>query len=154
MELVNNINKEIFREYDIRGVYPKDINEDVAYTFGKAYGTYIKKFNQIVCIVGMDNRYSSPEIHNGLIKGIIETGMNVIDLGLCTTPMFYYGCILKNVTAGVMVTASHNPKDDNGFKFSFDERGNAKGEMITEFYNFLSQGVFDKGQGKISQFNV
>lgn len=154
MELINNIKDKIFREYDIRGVYPKDINENVAYTFGKAYGTYIKKFNQTKCIVGMDNRYSSPEIHNGLIHGIIETGIDIIDLGLCTTPMFYYGCILKNIPAGVMVTASHNPKDDNGLKFSFDERGNARGEMIEEFHQFLKEGNFDSGKGTITNYDI
>lgn len=154
MKLVSNINKEIFREYDVRGVYPTDINEDVAYTFGKAYGTYIKRFNQDTCVVGMDNRYSSVEIQVGLIMGIIDSGINVINIGLCTTPMFYYACILKNISAGVMVTASHNPKDDNGFKFSFDSRGNAKGKMISEFYDFLKQGNFDNGKGIVSKFDI
>ena len=59
MKLINNVNPNIFREYDVRGVYPTDLNQDVAYTFGKAYGTYIKRFGQMRCVVGMDNRYSS-----------------------------------------------------------------------------------------------
>lgn len=154
MEIDTNINSNIFREYDVRGVYPNDINGNVAYTFGKAYGTYIKKFGQNKCIVGRDNRYSSEEIADNLIKGIISTGINVINLGLVTTPMYYYGCLLKNIPAGVMVTASHNPKDDNGFKFSFDSRGNAKGEMIREFYSFLKQGNFDNGNGIMVYYDI
>ena len=148
------INKEIFREYDVRGVYPVDIDEELAYIFGRAYGTYIKKFNKDKCIVGHDNRFSSDALYNNLIKGILETGINVIGLGLCTTPMYYYAQIKMNIPSGVMVTASHNPKDDNGFKFSFDERGNAKGEMIQEFLNFLLQGNFDNGSGSFSTYDI
>lgn len=154
MELTKNINPNIFREYDVRGVYPTDIHEDVSYTFGKAYGTYIKRFHQQTCIVGHDNRLSSDSLVSALIKGILSTGIHVIDLGLVTTPMYYYACILKNIPAGVMVTASHNPKDDNGFKFSFDERGNAKGEMIQEFFQFLLAGNFDEGEGTLSHYDI
>ena len=148
------INKNIFREYDVRGVYPTEINEDVAYTFGRAYGTYIKKLNKFNCVVGHDNRLSSDPLVKKLMRGILDTGVNVLYLGLCTTPMYYYACILKNIPSGVMVTASHNPKDDNGFKFSFDERGNAKGEMIQEFLNFLLEGNFDSGKGELSVYDV
>lgn len=154
MELTNNINTNIFREYDVRGVYPTDLNEDVSYTFGKAYGTYIKKFNQTECIVGHDNRLSSDSLTKSLIEGILSTGIHVINIGLVTTPMYYYACILKNIPAGVMVTASHNPKDDNGFKFSFDERGNAKGEMIQEFLKFLLEFNFDDGSGMMTFYDV
>lgn len=154
MKLIKEINPNIFREYDVRGVYPKDINEDVAYTFGKAYGSYIKRFGQTRCVTGRDNRYSSEEIQEALIEGILSTGIDVINLGLVTTPMYYYGCILKETPAGVMVTASHNPKDDNGFKFSFDERGNAKGEMIKEFYQFLMVGNFEDGNGMMTYHNI
>lgn len=154
MELTKNINTNIFREYDVRGVYPTDLNEDISYTFGKAYGTYIKKFNQDDCIVGHDNRLSSDSLTNALIQGILSTGIHVINIGLVTTPMYYYACIKRGIPAGVMVTASHNPKDDNGFKFSFDERGNAKGEMIQEFLNFLMEGNFDNGIGMMTFFDI
>lgn len=154
MEIIKNINPNIFREYDVRGVYPTDINESVAYTFGKAYGTYIKKFNQSECIIGHDNRLSGESLTKALIDGIISTGINIINIGLVTTPMFYYACILKKIPAGIMVTASHNPKDDNGFKFSFDERGNAKGQMIQDFYNFLLEGKFDDDHGIMTFYDV
>lgn len=154
MELAKNINPNIFREYDVRGIYPTDINESVAYTFGKAYGTYIKKFNQTECVVGHDNRLSSDSLTKNLIDGILSTGMHVINIGLVTTPMYYYACIKKGIPAGVMVTASHNPKDDNGFKFSFDGRGNAKGEMIQDFYQFLIAGNFDNDNGLMSYYDI
>ena len=155
MKLVNDsLNKYIFRGYDIRGVYPTDLDGDVAYTIGKSFGTYVKRLGHFTAVVGRDNRYSSDELAEGLIQGILETGVNVINLGLCTTPMYYYACIkLKNPT-GVMVTASHNPKDDNGFKFAFDDRGNARGEMIEEFRDFTIKGDFEDGKGILANYNI
>lgn len=154
MKLTKEINPNIFREYDVRGRYPTDINEDFSFTFGKAYGTYIKRFNQKDCVVGFDNRLSSESLVSALIKGILSTGTHVLNIGLVTTPMFYHSLIKNSMTAGIMVTASHNPKDDNGFKFSFDDRGNAKGEMIQEFYKFIMDGNFDDGLGMMSNMSV
>ena len=148
------INHNIFRAYDIRGKYPKDINREVAFVIGKSFGTYIQKLGKRKCIVGRDNRFSSQELSSFLIEGILSTGVDVIDLGLVTTPMYYYACIQKEIPSGVMVTASHNPKDDNGFKIAFDERGNARGEMITEFMNFTLQNAFSQGQGRLTKYDI
>ena len=154
MILTKKLNKYIFRGYDIRGVYPTDLNEDVAYTIGKSFGTYVRRMGHFTAIVGRDNRYSSDELANALIKGIMDTGVNVIDLGLVTTPMYYYACIKLNNPTGIMVTASHNPKDDHGFKFAFDERGNARGEMIEEFRDFTFAQDFDDGHGLLAKYNI
>ena len=154
MELTRNINQYIFRGYDIRGVYPTDLNSDVAYTIGKSFGTYVKHLGKTKAVIGMDNRYSSLELKESLVQGIISTGIDVIDLGLVTTPMYYYACIKLNNPTGVMVTASHNPKDDNGFKFAFDERGNARGKMIEEFKDFTFKQDFEDGIGKISYYDI
>ncbi len=148
------INKNIFRGYDIRGVYPTDINGEVAFIIGKSFGSYIQKLGKTSCIVGHDNRYSSEELSSNLIKGILSTGVNVTYLGLVTTPMYYYACILKNIPSGMMVTASHNPKDDNGFKFAFDERGNARGEMIEDFRDFTFQNDFISGEGTLTHYDI
>ena len=138
------MNKNIFREYDIRGVYPTDINEKVAYTVGQSYGSILQsKYNKKVMTLGYDNRLSSPNLHKALLKGLLETGIDVIDLGLVTTPMFFYGCIKTN-TLGMMITASHNPKDDNGFKFSFDMLGNARGKQVYDFRDYTLAGNFIK----------
>jgi len=128
------INKYMFREYDIRGVYGKDINEEVSYLIGRAFGTKLKNLGLENTIVGYDNRYSSPIIEKNLVQGIIECGINVTRLGLVTTPMYYYGWDLLDIHCGIMVTASHNPKDDNGFKFSYNGIHNAYGNSSQELY--------------------
>lgn len=148
------INEKIFREYDIRGKYPDEVNELVAYKVGRSYATILKtKLKRNICCVGMDNRHSSPDLKKALINGLIESGLNVIDLGLVTTPMFFYGCIHTN-NLGIMVTASHNPKDDNGFKFSFDKLGNARGNQVYEFRDFTLKEDFITGNGNIYNFNI
>ena len=154
MEYKKNINKNIFRGYDIRGVYPTEIDIDTAYTIGLGFGSHIKNIGKTNCIVGHDNRLSSNDLYDALIKGITETGINVISLGLCTTPMYYYACLKLKVYSGVMVTASHNPKDDNGFKFSFDEKGNCKGQEIQDFLEFILKAEFSNGNGTVTDYNI
>ena len=154
MKYKSDICKNIFRGYDIRGIYPTEIDSDTAYTIGLGFGSHIKKLGKTVCIVGHDNRLSSDELYNSLITGILETGINVIKLGLCTTPMYYYACLKLKVYSGVMVTASHNPKDDNGFKFAFDESGNCKGQEIQDFLNFILKGEFESGEGSFTEYDI
>lgn len=152
--IVDNICKNIFRGYDIRGVYPDEIDEDTVYTIGLGFGTYIKQMGKTTCVVGHDNRVSSPSLYAALIEGITQTGINVIGLGLCTTPMYYYACIKLNVFSGLMVTASHNPKQDNGLKFAFDERGNCKGQEIIDFMHFIEKKKFSQGKGTLVSYDV
>ncbi len=142
------MNAEIFRAYDIRGKYPTEINEEIAYALGKSYGSYIQEKYQEHCVViSRDNRLSSEALCQSFLKGLNSTGCNAIDYGQTTTPMNYYARYL-NQMPGVMVTASHNPKDENGFKFSFDKGViNARGEMITDFKNYTFAGNFQKGDG-------
>lgn len=148
------MDKNIFREYDIRGTYPTQINEEVAYTVGRSYGSYIQeKLKRNICGVGRDNRLSSPSLAKELIRGITDSGCNVMDFGLVTTPMYYYGCLKTNIIIGVMVTASHNPKDDNGLKFSFDHYGNARGEQVYDFRDYTFAGNFLSGNGTVTEFD-
>ena len=154
MRYKEDINKNIFRGYDIRGIYPSEIDEDTAYTIGRGFGSYVRDLGKKTCIVGHDNRLSSPSLYEALTKGILETGVDIISLGLCTTPMYYYACIKLKVYSGIMVTASHNPKDDNGFKFAFDESGNCKGQEIQDFLAYILRGNFQKGEGKLSTYNI
>ena len=153
MEIVD-IKKEIFREYDIRGIYGSDITEDTAYTIGRSFGTYIKEFDNRTVIVGHDNRKSSPVLNKALLLGLVESGVDVISLGEVTTPMYYYAKKYKKIECGIMITASHNPKEYNGFKISFDISGNAYGEMIEAFYKFTSMKKFDKGNGIIEYYDI
>lgn len=153
-KIKENVNKNIFRGYDVRGIYPSEIDEDTVYTFGLAFGTHIQNIGKKTCVIGHDNRLSSPNLYEALIKGITSTGVDVISLGICTTPMYYYACIKLNIPSGVMVTASHNPKDDNGLKFAFDESGNCKGQEIQDFLEFLLKGKFIYGNGKVSNYDI
>ena len=151
---MESINETIFRAYDIRGVYPSEINEQTAYTIGRSYGSYLQeKYNKNTCIVSHDNRLSSETLSQNLIKGITSSGCNIINYNLTTTPMNYYGRYL-NQMPGIMVTASHNPPSDNGFKFSFDGMINARGEMIEDFKNYTLAGNFKSGTGSISNSNI
>ncbi len=136
------LNKYIFREYDIRGVYGKDINEEISYLIGRAFGTKLKRLGKDTTLVGYDNRYSSPVIEKNLVQGIREAGINVVRLGLVTTPMYYYGWDLLDIHCGIMVTASHNPKDDNGFKFSYNGIHNAYGKSTLELYDMIQSKDF------------
>ncbi len=149
-----SLNRNIFRGYDIRGVYPTTINEDVAELIGQGFGSYIREIGKTECIVGYDNRLSSVSLHNSLVRGILKTGVDVISLGLVTTPMYYYAAIHYKISPGVMITASHNPKDDNGFKIAFDESGNAKGDEIQDFYRYIVKGNFFTGEGKLTTRSI
>lgn len=147
MKIQKNINKNIFRGYDIRGIWGEDLTEDVAYTIGLGLGSYIQDLGKQKIIVGRDNRESSPVLAKALIKGLLETGVDVINLGLVTTPMYYFSWEHLNIYSGIMVTASHNPKEYNGFKFAFDEMGNARGEMIQKFRSYIENAKFRSGKG-------
>ncbi len=141
------IQEKIFREYDIRGIYGTDLTPEFAYLFGKAFGSFIQERGEKQVIVGYDNRSSSPILYESLRNGILETGADVVGLGLVTTPMYYFAKKEHGYMCGVMITASHNPKEYNGFKISFDLIGNAYGEKIQEFKNYLLKGEFKKGVG-------
>ena len=154
MKIVNNIEPNIFREYDLRGIYNTDLNENVAYTIGKSFGTYMQMKGYTKTVIGHDNRESSPILSNGLITGILETGMDVIDLGLVTTPMYYFAKQHLKINNGIMITASHNPREYNGFKMSFSEIGNAYGKLIKDFRDFTNKCEFKNGKGNLSNFNI
>lgn len=154
MKIDKNISKYIFRGYDIRGIYGDDLTEDVAYTIGKGFGSYIQTLGKKEAIVGHDNRISSPILSNAFIQGAIETGITIYDIGLVTTPMYYFSWDNLDVVSGAMITASHNPKEYNGFKIAFDERGNACGEMIQEFRRYIEKGNFIQGEGKLVKKDI
>src|ERR1051326_3671342 len=113
MATPTSINPHIFGAYDVRGIYPSELNEEAAYRFGRALILYLKP-SQVA--VGRDMRVSSPALAEAMIRGITEQGADAIDLGLTTTDELYFAGGKFNYPAGVMITASHNPKQYNGFK--------------------------------------
>lgn len=107
------MNWEVFRAYDIRGIYPTDIDEEAYYRIAKAY-VYLFKPKSMV--VGMDARSSSPPLKASLIRGFLDAGVDIVDIGEITTDMLYYAVGASDYSGGVVVSASHNPKEYNGMK--------------------------------------
>lgn len=145
------INEKIFREYDIRGIYNEDLTDELAYIIGRSFGSYIDT-NEV--IVGYDNRVSSIALHENLTRGLIESGINVTSIGLVTTPMYYSAKKLYKFKCGIMITASHNPKEYNGFKISFDYVGPACGKEIFDFKDFTLKGEFKNGTGSLIKKDI
>jgi phosphomannomutase len=111
----------VFKSYDIRGIYPKELDEQFAYLLGKSAAEYFKSKNKNntkqIIVVGEDARLSSRKLVDELVRGITESGTDVYLLGQCSTPLFYFSVsMFKEVLGGIMVTASHNPPEYNGFK--------------------------------------
>lgn len=155
----DDISEEIFREYDIRGIYKKDLTLDVAFIIGKAFGTLlVQKYGKKNVVVGFDNRPSSLMLTNSLMQGIIDTGVDIAFLREATTPILNYACKILNIEPRIMVTASHNPIEYNGFKISFGTKEYISGEQIQEFKEFIKKGQFigllSKYLGKIETKNI
>ena len=137
------ISKNIFRGYDIRGIVPDEIDENVAREIGKGFATLMKRAGNKSIIVGRDARLSGDSLFNALSEGIISTGLDVINIGYCMTPMTYFAREILNIKPSVMITASHNPKEYNGFKMCAMGRDTIYGEEIQEFRRFLQTEDFE-----------
>ena len=105
----------IFKAYDIRGIVPATINEAVAEALGRAFGTVALREGEKTVAVGRDGRLSGAALSAALMRGLVSVGLQVIDVGMVTTPMLYFAANTL-CTSGIQVTGSHNPKDYNGFK--------------------------------------
>ncbi len=109
------VTASIFKAYDIRGIVPSTLHEQVAEGLGRAFGSAAMAEGQTTVAVGRDGRLSGPALSAALIRGLVAAGMRVIDIGTCTTPMLYFAASTL-CASGIQVTGSHNPKDYNGFK--------------------------------------
>ncbi len=109
------LSPSIFKAYDIRGVVPETLTPDVAEALGKAFGTQARRAGEAKVAVGRDGRLSGPEMSQALIRGLVASGIEVIDIGAVTTPMLYFAASTL-ASSGIQVTGSHNPRDYNGFK--------------------------------------
>ena len=148
-----NLNHNIFRAYDIRGIAFEDLTEEVVIKLGKALGSEsiergIKEF-----IIGRDGRNSSPQIFEWLSSGLLSTGCNVIDIGLVTSPMFYHATHYLNASSGTIITGSHNPKEYNGFKIIFNKVPTTSQE-ISNLKKRIEAEKFLFGEGKIEKKDV
>lgn len=150
------INPAIFRQYDIRGIWEKDLTPEVVELLGRGYASYLLKSinkDKAKISVGWDARLHSPAIRDSLIKGIAGTGIDVIDLGMCPTPVQYYSLHTLPVDGGIMITGSHNPPEFNGFKLSVG-KGTIFGDSIQEIRKIIDAQDFRKGAGTVEDYPI
>ena len=143
--MTNKFHPSILRAYDIRGVYNETLFDNDAYFVGKCFAQVLIRQNLHKIAVGFDGRVSSIILKERLIQGLLESGIDVFEIGLGPTPMLYYSVFELNLDAGIMVTGSHNPKDHNGFKMMIKNQ-NFYGENILELAKILEQNNFTKPQ--------
>jgi len=144
---------DIFRAYDIRGIVDKDFDPQWVEVFGRACGAYFLKNGYSRAVVGHDARLSSPEYQLRLAQGLAATGVDVILVGMVSTPVCYFAAKHLGVNAGVMVTASHNPPEFNGFKVIAGP-STIYAEEIQALYSIMAGGEFPSGTGLISTHDV
>ena len=147
------MNPFIFREYDIRGIVEKDLTDDVVYKIGLACGTYMKRKGKSKINIGGDCRLSTEQFREALMKGLTTTGCDVINLGICTTPILYFSLFHLNNDGGIMITGSHNPPNFNGFKVCVGTH-TIYGEEIQNLRKIIEQGDFETGNGIVSNYNI
>lgn len=140
------MNPEMFREYDIRGIAGKDMTEADVVLIGKGIGTFLRKKGCTRITVGRDCRLSSDAYSNKLIEGLMTTGCRIIDIGVCPTPVLYFSIHHLDQEGGVMVTASHNPAEYNGFKMCLGA-GSIHGEDIQGIRRIIEHRAFIESSG-------
>lgn len=150
------INKSIFKSYDVRGIYPSEINKETAYIIGRAFSAIIKssqsdKTNQIKVVVGRDMRLGSEDVRDGFIDGLVEQGIEVHDIGLVPTDSVYFAVGKFDYDGGAMITASHNPKEYIGIKLIGGGMSWIRGRDLLDFLNTAQKS--DK-QGTVIEKNI
>ena len=147
------LSASIFKAYDIRGVVPSTVNEAMAEALGRAFGTVARREGQLTVAVGRDGRLSGPALSAALMRGLVAAGIEVIDIGMATTPMLYFAATTL-CTSGIQVTGSHNPKDYNGFKMVLDGRA-IYGDEIQTLRQMMETETWQlQGGGSLRAVNV
>ncbi|HEU0118841.1 MAG TPA: phosphomannomutase/phosphoglucomutase [Alphaproteobacteria bacterium] len=156
--MAHTFNSTIIREYDIRGVVGKTLHIADATALGRVYGTMVKRAGGDHIMVGYDGRTHSPDFEAALVEGLISTGVRVERIGLGPTPMLYFATYHANASAGIMVTGSHNPPDQNGFKMLMAKHlkggGPIYGDAIKKLASMAEAGDYEKGQGSEKKIDV
>lgn len=150
------INPRIFRQYDIRGIWETDLTPELVELLGRGYASFLLKSinkERAKISIGRDARLHSPAIRDSLIKGITGSGVDVIDLGMCPTPLQYYTLHTLGIDGGVMITGSHNPPEFNGFKLSVG-KGTIFGDAIQDIRKIIDTGDFRTGNGMVEEYAV
>ncbi|RPI74528.1 MAG: phosphomannomutase/phosphoglucomutase [Desulfobacteraceae bacterium] len=147
------VNPSIFREYDIRGRVPDELNEDTAYQLGRAFGTYYHQHGISKVSLGHDCRLSSPMLYATLEKALVSCGLEVIKVGMVPTPLLYFSLFELNLDGGVQITGSHNPPDHNGFKVCL-HKTTIYGDEIQKLRTIAESGAFTTGRGSVRETDV
>ncbi len=143
---VKNMNQNIFREYDIRGIVGRDLTDETVMILAQAIGTFFNQNGAKRIAIGYDARESSPRFCEILTRGFNETGCDAVLIGRVPTPVLYHAVFTKQVDGGVMITGSHNPADHNGFKICLG-KSTLFGSQIQEIKQIALAGDFSKGAG-------
>ena len=142
-----NLVRDIFREYDIRGITGTELTPDVARVVGRAFAALLQERGVKGAVaVGRDNRPSGDGLHAALIAGLIESGIAVVDIGVVPTPVAYWTQHNLDVVAGIQITGSHNPPEYNGFKLGIG-KASIYGNDIQRIYQLAVAGIFPEGKG-------
>ncbi len=139
----------LFREYDIRGIVGQELTEEVAELIGRAFATVARGKGVKAISVGRDGRASSPVLRDRLVQGLTAGGLNVLDIGVCPTPVLYFSLFQLPVDGGVMITGSHNAAEYNGFKLCIGKEA-LHGEDIQHLRKVMEAGRFSGGAGTVS----
>jgi phosphomannomutase / phosphoglucomutase len=147
------LNPEIFRQYDIRGIAGKDMTDEDVVLIGKGIGTYLAQQGHRFVAVGRDCRLTSDDYAERLIQGLTATGCRVVDIGVCPTPVSYFAIRHLNTQGCVMVTASHNPPEYNGFKICSGV-DSVFGEQIQQIRKIIDDGIFVEGRADVDSYEI
>jgi phosphomannomutase/phosphoglucomutase len=148
------ISKCIFRDYDIRGAYPGDLDGSAALLIGKALGTVFSERGIKNVVIGRDDRESSPILAKNITEGILSTGGNVTYIDITLTPIIHFLTCVKGFDAGIIVTASHNPKYFNGFRIDLKNAVPYYDKDLKKLWSIINSGKFRQGKGTYSEENL
>ncbi len=144
---------DILREYDIRGTVGQTLSADDAWALGRSFATIVRRGGGGRVAVGCDGRLSSPMLEAALVRGLAQGGVDVVRIGLGPSPMLYYAEAVLGVEAGIQVTGSHNPRDDNGFKMVLGHRS-FWGADIVVLADLAARGDWSEGQGSVAEVAI
>lgn len=147
------INPDIFKAYDIRGIVDKDLSPELAELIGKAFGTYLIERGTKDVLVGRDTRLTSNDYQKALVRGLVSTGCNIFDIGITLSPILYFARQHYKIDGGVMITASHNPPEWNGFKLCHGLNAIVE-EEVQKVKDILISNKFKHGKGKVKSIDA
>lgn len=149
----NKIRREVFRAYDIRGIIGKDLDENSFYSLGQTIAVRLKELERTEILVARDVRITSEDLTKALINGLLDSGINVFDLGVVSTPVMYFATHTTQIDSGLMVTGSHNSKEFNGIKMVLAGTTLANND-IDLLYQINQKNIYPTGTGKYQKYNI